>query len=289
MPILPTIPEGSNYRLKTQILERPSRSSTGKDKSVNSWGHGQESARARPGPKPGPSSSSWSAWQFGVPLAARLQQQGSAQRGQAHYHPRPTKTVMKIKGPDEEEHPMKLQNYVERVGKLRFAMKNGYYTRDNGHATSVNPRITWLCDIPEGFTAEHMQSVDNFARQACYFTECSHAWVRMYDHMTTRIGTVTKTQKTSYKGPGRAGPSAPIAQRVKVYGEDDRHITVSLGDSTVYIYEGHLYCMPHPKTGLPYRFSEPHERTHKKLNEDPPIILYDRRHLADQAYARGLL
>lgn len=98
-------------------------------------------------------------------------------------------------------------------------------------------------------------------------------WIRKYDHGTTRTFTQTARGKIE-----------------RTISEDDPHITVYMGHSEDYLYEGHIY-IGYSKANpyIPARLAEPEERRFAKDGNKNPIPVLDRQGLRREAYAMGLL
>ncbi|KAL3476674.1 hypothetical protein BJX99DRAFT_258224 [Aspergillus californicus] len=87
--------------------------------------------------------------------------------------------------------------------------------------------------------------IEAICRQACAYTGSTIVWVRAIDHRTTQVTSA----------PGRRG------QRRVIYEPSDPHITVYMGRSDEYDYEGHLYCAySRSAPSVPTRLAEPRER-----------------------------
>ncbi|KAL4809868.1 hypothetical protein BDV18DRAFT_156247 [Aspergillus unguis] len=164
---------------------------------------------------------------------------------------------------------MTVNGYVEAVKRVRVME----IRREVGGGTVDDPTIRWTChpkDNPYGRVA----AIEALCRAACRVMRTSIIWVRWGDHSSTRTISVTADHRIQ-----------------KTVGPDDPHITVYMGNSFEYDYEGHLYiAYSKQNPRLPERLASPAERSHLKPDKtDDPICLTDRRGLRERAYRAGEL
>ncbi|BCS21950.1 uncharacterized protein APUU_30175S [Aspergillus puulaauensis] len=164
---------------------------------------------------------------------------------------------------------MTVRGYVRAVERL---LEEDPVIEPVGSGTVDDPRIIWISkadDRPRGRVA----GIERICRLACAEMKTTKIWIRKYDHGTTRTFTQTARGKIE-----------------RTISEDDPHITVYMGHSEDYLYEGHIY-IGYSKANpyIPARLAEPEERRFAKDGNKNPIPVLDRQGLRREAYAMGLL
>ncbi|KAL4915863.1 hypothetical protein BDW62DRAFT_203315 [Aspergillus aurantiobrunneus] len=169
----------------------------------------------------------------------------------------------------QQARKMTALGYARAVSRLRDSV----VTREVGAGTSTDPLISWICepvDRPRG----RIEGIEALCRDACKLKGTTRIWVRMGDHSSTRTFSVTAQRRTEKNVSG-----------------DDPHVTVYMGNSVEYEYEGHLYlAYSQEDSRIPCRLARPEERRNLQPDDvGDPINLLDRRELREKSYDIGFL
>ncbi|KAJ0414849.1 hypothetical protein BJY00DRAFT_318421 [Aspergillus carlsbadensis] len=169
---------------------------------------------------------------------------------------------------------MNERTYAEHVKKVR---KRASGARRDGSGTYEDPEIVWLEKAPAK-PAGRYEAILKICQDACRMMQQKRLWIRSLDHATTRTFTHTAT----HNGDGKRRRSAYP------------HITVYIGASFEYEYEGHLYIeyVLHPNgapTRVPSRLGRPGVRRDDPKWLEQVVELWDRKFIRDRASNAGLL
>ncbi|KAL4804595.1 hypothetical protein BDV18DRAFT_161690 [Aspergillus unguis] len=185
---------------------------------------------------------------------------GSVQPSPQRLHPRrpePRQPVVSQQVARQQAPSGSGSSYDIRVRRLRGAD----ITRRVGSGTSpTDPLIRWIC--PTVSDRDRMYAIDNICREACSITGSTMVWVRSIDHRTTRINSGRGGRNN--RGGSRRGGT--------VYVPADPHITVYMGRSEEFDYEGHLYvAYHHSAPHIPARLADPRERERPRYGMNPDL------------------
>ncbi|KAL4928183.1 uncharacterized protein BDV17DRAFT_291927 [Aspergillus undulatus] len=167
---------------------------------------------------------------------------------------------------------MSTQSYAKRANQL----KKQEPKRTMGSGSMEDPCVMWLCS-PVDDPAGRVKTVEALCRQACLEKGMRKIWIRMGDHNTTQAFGLSVTDT---RGAGVQ----------KSFSRCDPHITVYMGNSYKYRYDGHIfvaYSKDSPE--LPVRFAEKKDRELIQPGEEGAICLLDRDFVRGLAESEGFL
>ncbi|KAL4940978.1 hypothetical protein BDV06DRAFT_223580 [Aspergillus oleicola] len=177
--------------------------------------------------------------------------------------------VSRLQGASRQVTEMSPRNYARIVKKLRA----GEHHREVGAGTNEDPKIMWICepnDNPDG----RMEAVEALCREACKMKEVKKIWIRKEDHSTTRTFWASRT------GHG---------DTQKAVSSCDPHLTVYMGNSLQYTYEGHIYVGYAGRSRIPSRLALDDDRKHIQPGDEEAVSLIDRTSLREAALRQGYL
>ncbi|KAI9367592.1 hypothetical protein BJX61DRAFT_547342 [Aspergillus egyptiacus] len=145
--------------------------------------------------------------------------------------------------------------------------------RTVGDGTDEDPTIHWVYNITN-CTAARIHGCETVIREACEKMKTPIVWVRAIDHSVTRKPVFSPAEN----------------RHVMLLYPSDPHITVYMGTSIEYVYEGHLFCAYSSiNPDVPERLAKPGERLMDEEGEGLSIVLWDRTDIRDKAYKEKLL
>ncbi|KAL2843404.1 hypothetical protein BJX68DRAFT_270136 [Aspergillus pseudodeflectus] len=176
--------------------------------------------------------------------------------------------------PQPEVNKMSVRSYVDTVNDLRD--KAAAARHRDGKGAYDDPEIIWLVAPPRGPPGRR-EGILKMCREACELMGTKRVWIRALDHATTR--TITRT------GPRRTARPEDYTTTIKAAFP---HITVYMGASCAYEYEGHLYCL-YERYLVPRGLGRPDiDRSHPDWVKEVVEVL-DRKFLRDRALQRGFV
>ncbi|KAL2845914.1 hypothetical protein BJY01DRAFT_247428 [Aspergillus pseudoustus] len=181
---------------------------------------------------------------------------------------------VKNQNPASYGHKAKMteKGYSLAVKDLALRTKNSQ--RTDGTGTEDDPEIIWLCSAPTR-DPRRVEGILKICREACKLKSTNRTWVRAIDHNTAR--TLTWSRTCTRRGVGVHVQHGPC----------DPHITVYMGESDQYDYEGHLYVYYGTKGRVPSGLGRPGVSTEHPDWVDFVVDVLDRRDLRERALRMG--